>query len=245
MTKVSPVNTILTVSGIDVQVVRKDIKNLHLAVYPPEGHVRVAVPNHITDENVRLAVISRLGWIKKQQKEFSEQPRQSKRKYISGECHYVFGVRYRLELIEQAGEPKITLTNSNILKMFVAQGVSVAAKEKLINDWYRVKLKKRIPVLLDKWQPVMGKKVSDFTVRKMKTKWGSCNIQKQRICLNMELAKKPQVCIEYILVHEMVHLLERNHNDKFKKYMDKFLPKWRSHRNLLNSAPLVHEDWLY
>ena len=245
MTKVSSVNTTLTISGIDVQIVRKDIKNLHLAVYPPEGHVRVAVPNHITDENVRLAVIQKLSWIKKQQREFSEQPRQSKRKYISGECHYVFGVRYRLELIEQPGKPHIVLANSNVLKMYVPQEASINAKEKVINEWYRAELKDCIPVLLDKWQPVIGKKVSDFTIRKMKTKWGSCNIQKRRICLNLELAKKPIECIEYILVHEMVHLFERNHNEKFKTYMDKFLPKWRTHRSLLNSAPLVHEDWMY
>lgn len=245
MTKVASVNTILTVSGIDVQVVRKDIKNLHLAVYPPEGHVRVAVPNHITDENVRLAVIQKLAWIKKQQIEFSEQPRQSKRKYISGECHYAFGVRFRLELIEQPGKSHIVLINSNTMKMYVPQGASVEIKERLINDWYRAELKKCVPELLEKWQPIIGKKVSDFTIRKMKTKWGSCNIQKRRICLNLELAKKPLECIEYILVHEMVHLLERNHNHAFKKHMDKFLPKWRTNRGLLNSAPLVHEDWLY
>lgn len=245
MINMEQVKSMLIVNGINVQVVRKDIKNMHLAVYPPDGYVRVAVPNHITDENVRLAVIEKLGWIKKQQKEFSEQPRQSKRKYISGECHYAFGVRYRLELIEQPGRSKITLTNSNVLKMYVIKGASIKSKEKLINDWYRVELKKRIPVMLEKWQPIVGKKVSDFIIRKMKTRWGSCNIQKHRICLNLELAKKTPECIEYILVHEMVHLLERNHNEKFKKYMDKFLPKWRSHRDLLNSAPLVHEDWRY
>jgi len=129
--------------------------------------------------------------------------------------------------------------------MYITQRASVEAKEKLMNEWYSAEFKKRIPVLLAKWQPVIGRKVSEFMVRKMKTRWGSCNIQKQRICLNLGLAKKPPECIEYILVHEMVHLLERNHNQVFKKHMDKFLAKWCSHRDLLNSAPLVHEDWLY
>jgi predicted metal-dependent hydrolase len=235
----------LTVDGIKVQVVRKDIKNLHLAVYPPDGHVRVAVPNHVTDDNVRLAVVSKLSWIKKQQQDFKDQPRQSARQFISGECHYFFGKRCRLELIERVGKQEFLLLKSGKLKMFVKPNATVEIKVKLLNEWYRTELKKHIPALLDKWQPVIGKKASNCGVRKMKTKWGGCNIEKCNIWLNLELAKKPTECLEYIFVHEMVHLLERNHNERFKELMDKYLPSWRNHRDTLNGTPLKHEDWIY
>jgi len=235
----------LTVNGIDVQIVRKDIKNLHLAVYPPNGHVRVAVPKHVTDDNVRLAVVSKLSWIKKQQKAFAGQSRQSERQYISGECHYYFGKRYRLKLIERIGKHEIVLLKSGKLKMFVNPNTSVANKEKLLDEWRRAELKGRVPELIEKWQPVIGEEVANWGIRKMKTKWGSCNIAQSRIWLNLELAKKPIECLEYILIHEMVHLLERNHNDNFSEYMDKLLPQWRSHRDVLNRGPLGHEDWRY
>lgn len=231
----------LTVNGIDVQVVRKDIKNLHLAVYPPDGHVRIAVPSYVTDDNVRLAVVSKLAWIKKQQRAFNDQPRQSERKYISGECHYFLGKRYRLELVEHEGRSEIKLLQSGKLKMFVKPDASIESKEKLLHAWYRAELKKCIVGLLDKWQPVVGEQVAAWGVKRMKTKWGSCNIQQARIWLNLELAKKPIECVEYILVHEMVHFLERNHNDAFKNHMDRFLPQWRSYRGILNRSPLKHE----
>jgi len=245
MINVNSVKKMLTVNGIDVQIVRKDIKNLHLAVYPPDGHVRVAVPKHVTDDNVRLAVVSKLSWIKKQQQDFKDQPRQSVRQYISGECHYYFGKRCRLELIERIGKHEIGLKKSGKLQMFVRPGTSVPNKEKLLNEWSRAELKSRVPELVEKWQPIMGEKIAGWGVRKMKTKWGSCNIGKRHVWLNLELAKKPPECLEYILVHEMVHLLERNHNENFKKLMDKYLPNWRSLRDELNRAPLKHESWVY
>jgi predicted metal-dependent hydrolase len=236
---------ILTVNGIEVQIVRKDIKNLHLAVYPPDGRVRVAVPKHVTDDNVRLAVISKLRWIKKQQQDFKEQPRQSERQYLSGECHYVFGKRYRLELIERDGKPEVKPLRSGKLQLFVRPESSVEVKEKALNAWYREELKKVIPVLLEKWQPIVGKEASDWGIRKMKTKWGSCNIEQRRIWLNLELAKKPTECLEYILVHELVHLYERNHNQRFMKLLDQFLPNWRTNKKTLNTSPLSKENWDY
>ena len=235
----------ITVNGIEVQVVRKDIKNLHLAVYPPDGRVRVAVPRHITDDNVRLAIVSSLRWIKKQQKDFAGQPRQSERKYVSGECYYFLGRRYRLQLIERVGKHEIKLLKSGRLKMFVNPSTSVINKEILLYAWYREELKKLVPSLLEKWQPIVGKKTSDWNVRKMKTKWGSCNYKAHTIRLNTELVKKPAECLEYIIVHELVHLLERNHNDKFIVLMNRFMPKWRAHRDELNSLPVSHTDWGY
>ncbi len=237
--------TTITVSGIDVQIIRKNIKNLHLAVYPPEGNVRVAAPEHITDENVRLAVVSKLSWIKRQQKDFQDQPRQSAREYVSGECHYYQGRRYRLELIEVDKKPSIKLLKSGKLKMYVKPNASIESKEKLLNDWYRVELKKLIPELLEKWQPRVGDSASFWGVKKMKTKWGSCSTEQGRIWLNLELAKKPVECLEYILVHELVHLFERNHNERFKSLMEKVMPNWKARRRLLNSSPLAHEHWDY
>ena len=238
-------NSVMTVSGIEVEVVRKGIKNLHLAVYPPEGRVRVAVPENIIDDNIRLAVISKLGWIKKQQLDFKEQPRQSERLYVSGECHYFFGRRCRLELIEQNAKPEVKLLNSGKLKMFVRPGASVDSKEKLLSSWYREEMRRVIPELLNKWQPVVGKQAKDWGIKKMKTKWGSCNIERQRIWLNLELAKKPPECLEYILVHELVHLHERNHNLRFQELLDQFLPSWRTSKKTLNTSPLAHEKWGY
>ncbi len=237
--------TMITVSGIDVQVVRKGIKNFHMAVYPPDGHVRVAVPEHISNDNVRLAVVSKLSWIKKQQQAFNEQPRQSERAYISGECHYFLGKRYRLELVEQIGISRVERFKSGKLKMFMNPGTSIESKKTLLNDWYRAELKKIIPELLRKWEPIIGKEADDWGIKKMKTKWGSCNIEKRRIWLNLELAKKPLECLEYILVHELVHLHERNHNERFKALLDQFLPNWKTSQKTLNRSPLAHEQWHY
>lgn len=237
--------THITVSGIYVQIVRKDIRNLHLAVYPPDGHVRVAVPKHVSDDNVRLAVVEKLTWIKKQQRDFKDQPRQSERAYISGECHYIFGKRYRLELIERDGKPEIKLLKSGKLKLFVRPGASIENREKMLNAWYRNELKKVVPELLNKWQPVVGKKAAHWGIKKMKTKWGSCNIEQRRIWLNLELAKKPPECLEYILVHELTHLHERNHNQRFKELLEHFIPYWRTSQKTLKTSPLAHEEWEY
>lgn len=237
-------NNTITVSGIEVLIERKDIKNLHLAVYPPYGMVRVAVPEHITDDNVRLAVISKLNWIKKQKSNFKEQPRQSKREMLSGETHYFFGKRYRLEIIKESPKNKLEISNNKIF-LYLKNELNQEKKELLINKWYREELKKHLTILIEKWEAIIGIKVNSWGIRKMKTKWGSCNIEKKHILINSELAKKPFECIEYIVVHEMVHFLERHHNDNFKFYMDKFFHNWKISRDLLNNSPLAHENWKY
>lgn len=235
----------ITILDIPVQVVRKPIKNLHLGVYPPDGMVRVSVPLHITDDNVRLAVISRLSWIKKQQAKFQAQPRQSEREMVIGESHYFFGKRYRLEVIERRGKHEIVIKNNSTLQLFVNPGTTTANRTKVLREWYRQQLKARIPNLLNHWEPIIGKQTTAWGVKKMKTRWGSCNIEKCRILLNLELAKKPVECLEYVLVHELVHLLERKHNDRFKGLMDKFLPSWRMRRDILKRQPLSKETWNY
>ncbi|GAB6097958.1 SprT family zinc-dependent metalloprotease [Desulfatiferula olefinivorans] len=235
----------ITVSQIPVEVVRKKIKNIHLGVYPPEGRVRISVPCHITDDNVRLAIVSKLAWIKKRQKEFQNQPRQTQRDYVAGESHYFKGKRYILDVVEKQGKHSLTLKNSVKMILSVNPGTTLSNKETVVQEWYRKKLKEDISLLLNKWRPIVGKEPQFWGVKKMRTKWGSCNTSSGRIWINLELAKKSPECLEYILVHELVHLHERHHNDKFRRLMDKFLPQWRKSRDILKSEPLAHEDWLY
>lgn len=205
----------------------------------------MAAPLHMTDDNVRLAVISRLSWIKKQQASFQAQPRQSEREMVTGESHYVFGKRYRLEVIERRGRHEVVTKNNNTLQLFVNPGTSTQNRALVLNEWYRDQLKERISDLLNHWQTVVGKQVSDWGIKRMKTKWGSCNISQHRIWLNLELAKKPIECLEYVLVHELVHLLERHHNARFKTYMDKYLPQWQRYRDILRREPLGDENWVH
>ena len=235
----------IDVNGLAVDVVRKDIKNLHLAVYPPTGRVRVAAPLLVDDEAVRLAVISRLAWIKRQQTKFNEQERQSPREYVSGESHYFQGRRYRLNLIEQPGKQQLVLRNHKFMDLYVRPGSSLAQRQRLVAAWYRVHLKATLALLIPKWEAIIGVQVSAWGVKQMKTKWGACNIEARRIWLNLELAKKSPLCLEYIIVHELVHLLERHHNDRFRALMNQFLPGWQLIRDELNREPLAHEDWEY
>ena len=213
----------ITVSDITVDVVRKDIKNLHLAVYPPEGRVRVAAPLLIDDEAVRLAVISKLAWIKRQQAHFQSQDRQSAREYINRESHYYWGDRYLLNVIYHDAPPEVVVRNAHTLDLFVREGSDTAQRERVLQEWYRQQLKAAIPPLIAKWEPRLDVHVAEWYVKRMKTKWGTCTAEARRIWLNLELVKKPPQCLEYIVVHEMVHLLERHHNDRFVAYMDKFL----------------------
>ena len=233
----------MTVNRINVEVIRKDIKNLHLGVYPPNGRVRVAVPLAVSDEAVRLAVVDKLSWIKRQQAKFTAQSRQSRRAMVSGESHYFLGQRYRLRVLEHKGAGKILLRNKAILELHVKTQTSAKQRESVLYQWYREQLKQLIPPLLEKWQPLLGVKAVTWNVRKMKTKWGACNTQASSICLNLELAKKPLQCLEYIVVHELIHLLERHHNDRFTALMDQHLSNWRVYRDELNQAPLGYETW--
>jgi predicted metal-dependent hydrolase len=235
----------IRVGGINVEVVSKNIKNLHVGVYPPEGRVRVAAPLLMGDEAVRLAVISKLAWIKRKKAHFQEQPRQSKREYVPRESHYFLGRRYLLNIVEHAGPAKVDIRRSRQLDLFVPSGSDAAQREKILIEWYRKELKAKIPNLIEKWQVVVGVQVADGGVKRMKTRWGSCNREARRIWINLELAKKPIHCLEYIIVHEMVHILERHHNERFAAKMDAFMPSWRLYRDILNRAPLSNEKWVY
>jgi predicted metal-dependent hydrolase len=233
----------IKVSDITIEIVRKNIKNLHLAVYPPAGRVRIATPLRIDDDAVRLFAISKLPWIKKQRSKFESQERQAKREYVSGESHYVEGVRYRLNVIYQNTTPKVVIRNKKYLDLYVRPSSSAEQRERVLIKWYRQQLKEKVPTLFEKWQTVIGVQVNDWEVKQMKTKWGTCNIKAKRIWLNLELAKKPSHCLEYIIVHELVHLLERHHNVRFLALMDKFMPQWRAYQNELNQLILSYADW--
>ena len=191
----------ITVNDIPVHIVRKDIKNLHLGVYPPNGRVRVAAPLRVTDDGVRLAVISKLGWIKRQQAKFEAQSRQSAREMVSGESHYFLGRRYRLRIVNHDGPAKVILRNRSRIELHVRPGTTAAQRELLLQRWYRQQLAALIPPLLDKWRAAIGVQPSEWAIKKMKTKWGSCNATEHRIWLNLELAKKHPNCPEYVVVH--------------------------------------------
>jgi predicted metal-dependent hydrolase len=235
----------IEVNSLVVDVVRKDIKNLHLAVYPPNGRVRVATPLLLNDEGVRLVVIERLAWIKRQQQKFLQQDRQSRREYISGESHYFQGKRFRLNVIERNAAGQVAIRNKKRVDLFIRPGSTLLQRERVMRTWYRAYLRNLLPPMIAKWEQVIGVEVGDLGIKEMKTKWGACNIDRRRIWINLELAKKSHRCLEYIVVHEMVHLLERHHNDQFLSLMNKFMPQWRLHRDELNRAPLAHADWEY
>lgn len=235
----------IEVSGIAVEVVRKDIKNLHVGVYPPCGRVRVAAPLRLDEEAVRLAVVSRMGWIRRQQAEFGQQDRQSQREFVTGESHYFQGRRYRLSVTEHDGPPAAWLANNTTMALRVRPGTDTAKREAVLQRWYRARLNEQLSPLIAKWARKVGVAVAEVRIKQMKTRWGSCNAQAGRIWLNLELAKKPALCLEYILVHELVHLLERRHNERFRELMDRLMPQWRLYREVLNRAPLAHEDWPY
>ncbi len=235
----------IEVGGIPVEVVRKEIKNLHLGVYPPAGRVRVAAPLHLDNDAVRLAVVTRLGWIRRRQEEFKRQERQSKRDLVTGESHYFWGRRYRMNVVEHDGPPSVRIVGKTRLELLVRTGSDRAKRAAVLEGWYRSQVLNAAQDLLEPWESKVAVEVNDVRVRRMRTRWGSCNAEAGRIWLNTELAKKPPMCLEYILAHEIVHLVERRHTERFRALMDASMPSWRLQRDELNRAPLAHEDWAY
>lgn len=235
----------IDVRGIAVEVVRKRIKHLYVGVYPPGGRVRVSAPLRVDKDTIRAAVVSRLGWIRRKQAQFERQDRHSEREYVAGESHYFEGRRYRLEVVEQNSPAAVLLLNNSRLTLRVRPGADRSQREAALERWYRAQLRERLPALVDKWQQQVGVTVDEVRIKKMKTRWGSCNIRARRIWLNLELIKKPPSCLEYVIVHELVHLLERRHNNRFRGLMDKYMPRWRHHRDALNQSSLAHAGWEY
>ena len=234
----------IELGGLTLDVVKKDIKNIHLSVYPPTGRLRIAAPLRMSLESIRLFAISKLGWIKQQQRKLREQDREQPREYLDRESHYVWGRRYLLKLQKHDGAPSVEIKHRQLV-LRVRNSKSDEEKQGALDEWYRSLVKQAVPELIDKWQPVIGVNVQGVLVRKMKTLWGSCSHERGTIRLNVELAKKPPECLEYILVHELVHLLEPTHNARFVKWLDQFMPKWQFYRDELNRLPVRHETWRY
>ncbi len=227
---------------VDVEL--KDIKNVHLSVYPPKGRVRIAAPLRMNLDTIRIYAISKLSWIKNQQKKFQAQVREAPREYLNKEGHYYLGTRYLLKVIEHDAPPLVILKHKTI-ELYVRPNTDLQKRHAIMDEWYRAKLKELVPPVIKKWEKTMKVSLNEFAIKKMKTKWGTCNREAKRMWLNLELAKKPFHCIEYIIVHELVHLLERNHNDRFVAYMDHFLPEWKQLKKELNKLPVSHREWGY
>lgn len=229
---------------IAVDVVLKDIKNIHLSVHPPAGKVRIAAPLRMDLDTIRVFAITKLAWIKSQQKKLREQERETPREYLDRESHYVWGKRYLLKLIEKDAAPAVELKHNKMI-LQLRPAASHEKRQEVLDAWYREQLKAAVPPLFAKWEKALGVKAGKVFVQKMKTKWGSCNPCAGNVRLNTDLAKKPLQCLEYIVAHELTHLLERSHNDRFTTLMDAHMPQWRQYREMLNSLPLAHQEWVY
>lgn len=228
----------LSISDIKIDITRKKIKNIHLGVYPPYGEIRISAPINTTEDVIKLFAISKLPWIKKNVKKIKDQERENIRKYVGMESHYFKGKRYLLDVIFTESKNRLEFDEFKGFKLYVKEDTTQEHKRKIMKEWYRKELKKELPILIEKWEDIMGVKSSAFGVKQMKTKWGTCNVDTKKIWLNLELIKKPPHCLEYVIVHELVHLLERSHNQRFIAYMDKFMPKWKIYQDELNNLPI-------
>lgn len=227
-----------------VKVQFKDIKNVHLSVHPPAGRVTISAPRRMRLATVRLFAISKLDWIRRQQKLIRSQDREPQREYLERESHYVWGRRHLLSIVEHDGPPTVAVKHNRLI-LSLRPGSTIAQRYAVVEAWYREQLKQAIPELLEKWQPVLGVETAGFYVQRMRTRWGSCNTMARTIRLNTDLAKKPRECLEYVVVHELVHLLEPTHNARFVALMDRFMPMWHDYRKVLNRLPVRHEEWEY
>lgn len=235
----------IRVSDLNVKVEKKKIRNLHISVHPPDGRVKVAAPLHMTEDSIRLAIVSKLTRIRREISEFKGYVRESQKEMVSGESHYVEGNHYLLDMIEIDAPPSVTIRNSRKLELRVRPNSRRDKRESVMNDWLRERMCRRIGEILPIWEERTGVNVEFCGIKRMKTKWGSCNPATRRVWLNLELARKPSNCLEYVLVHEMAHILEPTHNDRFFEIMDEFMPTWKTHRDALDEPPLVHAEWEY
>ena len=234
----------LQLNNLSIDLVRKRIKNLHLSVSPPTGRVRIAAPEDMNLEAIRAFAATKLPWIRRHQRKQRAQEREPKREFLERESHYLWGKRYLLTLIETNAPATVELRHKKIV-LTSRQETSARKRELIVEQWYRDRLHEVMPAIVAKWEKIIGTSVSEWQVRKMKTKWGSCIPAKSKILVNLELAKKPRECLEYIVAHEIVHLLEPTHNERFKALMNLFIPQWREHRRVLNRIPVSHHDWRY
>lgn len=227
----------ITIDGIHIELERKRVKNVNLTIYPPDGRVRISAPHRMSEKKLHQVIRSKLPWIKRHRTQIKSKAWVKPYKYVSGERHAFMGEVYQLDVIQHDAAPSIEIQADDKILLRVRRGSRREKREKVLREWYRAELKKLIPPLIARWEPVIGVEVAEWGVKRMKTRWGSCNTKAHRIWVNLELAKHPIERLEYIVVHEMVHLLEHRHNKRFYAYMDRFLPEWRQHREALKVAP--------
>lgn len=227
----------LQIGGISIAVIKKSIKNMYIRVLPPDGKVQITAPCSAGDDAIRMFAVSRISWVKKQRENFETQPRQTKRQYVTGESYNVWGRRYRLDVQYSNIRNAVFLAGDRLVLQVRAES-TLEQREHVLNDWYRDQLKSKLPEVVQKCERIVGVQASEWKVKNMRTKWGSCNIDRKRIWLNLQLAKKTPECLAYVVTHELVHLLERNHNEQFQKYMDSFFPNWRVVKSALNQQML-------
>ena len=227
----------IEISGIKIEIQKKNIKNLHLAVLPPDGKVRVSAPMHLSDESITMFIRTKLGWIKKQQAKFERQPRQSEREYVSGETLYLFGQQYFLR-VEYSYKGNSLILEGNEAILTVRKESNAKQREAFVNEWYRSKLKEKIEIYLPKWERITGLHCDSWQTKYMTTRWGTCNTNTGKIWLNLQLAKKPIECLEYVILHELAHLKVRNHGTEFVAILDQYMSYWRSIKKTLNDSLL-------
>ena len=225
------------ISDIQIEIIKKDIKNMHLSVLPPDGKVRVSAPNNLSDESIIMFVKTKLGWIKKQQEKFEQQPRQSEREYVSGETLYVWGHQYYLQVEYNQKRNSLVLEGNKAI-LSVRKESTVKQREKFVNEWYRSLLKTEVEKYLPKWETITGLYCDSWQSKYMTTKWGTCNISTRKIWLNLQLAKKPIECLEYVILHELAHLKVKNHGADFVAILDLHMPYWRECKKMLNDSKL-------
>ncbi|MGY2133213.1 M48 family metallopeptidase [Hymenobacter sp. HD11105] len=231
--------THVQISGLEVELVRKNIRSLRLTVYAPDGKVRVAAPLRTPASTIEEFVAARRNWIQKHQAKFAARERPVALSYVTGETHFYQGKGYELQVLSTAGRARVVLREElGQLELHLPADSTTAQREQLLTTWYRAQLKAQLPALLTKWEPVVGKQAASWGVKQMKTRWGTCNIQAKRIWLNLELIKRPLACLEYVVVHELVHLHERYHNARFWGFMDQFMPEWRTYKAELSQVTL-------
>src|SRR5690625_1458832 len=234
----------LELADLHIQVTRKAVRHVTLSVNPPEGNVRITAPAWMEAESIRLFAINKLGWIRREQNRMRAQERETPREYLNDESHYVWGRRYLLRIIEREAAPNVSLQGRHLL-LAVRPGTDTAKREAILYYWYRARMRQAIPGLLAQWQPRVGRTARRVFVQRMKTKWGSCHPVRGNIRLNRELARKPPQCMEYVLLHELVHLREATHGEAFLRWMDQLMPSWRDRRDELNRLPVRSEHWRY
>jgi predicted metal-dependent hydrolase len=232
----------IEIGELSIRLTKKNIRNVHLSVHPPDGHVTLTAPSATRSEVARAYAVSRLGWIREQQRKLRDQPRETPRQFIERESHYLWGRRYLMTVVHHDAKPTVSLDHKR-LTLIVRPGSSKGKRAQVIHEWHKSLLHRAVPPFIKKWEARLGVKVAGYFLQRMKTKWGSCNHRSGRIRLNTELVKKPKDLLEYVILHEIAHLLAPTHSERFVAILDGNHPSWREARAELNELPLAADVW--